>query len=92
MAWVSAGRLSGRARFAAYTAAGSAWTVLSVPTASAKTIDHTIPQVAITSAPTDHKSTNILSQALVGIGILVAVGIIVFLFTRRGRGRNGPRR
>lgn len=89
MAWVLAGRLGRRARFAAYTAAGSAWAVFSVPPASAKAVDHTIPEVAITSAPTDHKSTNILSQALVGIGILVAVGIIVFLLTR-GRGRGNP--
>lgn len=88
MAGVRVGRLGRRARFALCTTVLSTWAALSARSASAATASTRAVSRGAATGPVDHKSTNILFEILVGFGILIAVGVIVFLLTRR-RGNPG---
>lgn len=95
MAGVRVGRMARRARFALITSIPAGWVTLSALPASAHAAagtsitGHPAARQAVAAGPVDHKSTNILFEVLVGVGILVVVWLLVHLITR-GRGRGNP--
>jgi hypothetical protein len=94
MAGMRTGRTGRRTGFALFTIILTGWTALSALPASADAAagrivaGRTVRHLAA-AGPVDHKSTNILFEVLVGLGILVVMGVLVYLITR-GRGRPDP--